>query len=127
ETSSAANVRRIEALTGPAAVELLRERARLLGEVSADLRLRPEDVPAAVNSLSEERRRLERALKDGGGGASAAGQVDVEALAAQADEISGARVLARAVEVPDAKALLDIADRVKGRLGDAAILLGTAT
>jgi alanyl-tRNA synthetase len=127
ETSSAANVRRIEALTGPAAVELLRERTRLLGEVSADLRLRPEDVPAAVNRLSEERSRLERVLKDGGGGASGAGQVDVEALAAQADEISGARVLARAVEVSDAKALLDIADRVKGRLGDAAILLGTAT
>jgi alanyl-tRNA synthetase len=127
ETSSAANVRRIEALTGPAAVELLRDRARLLGEVSADLRLRPEDVPAAVSSMSEERRRLERALKDGGGASSGAGQVDVEALAAQAEEISGAPVLARAVEVSDAKALLDVADRVKGRLGNGAILLGTAT
>ena len=41
-------------------------------------------------------------------------------------EVSGARVLAAAVDAPDAKALLDAADRVKGRLKDAAILLGTA-
>ena len=34
-------------------------------------------------------------------------------------------MLARSVEVPDAKALLEVLDRVKGRLGDAAILLGT--
>ena len=35
-------------------------------------------------------------------------------------------MLAEVVEAPDAKALLDIADRVKGKLGDAAIVLGTA-
>jgi alanyl-tRNA synthetase len=35
-------------------------------------------------------------------------------------------VLAAVVRAPDAKALLDLADRVKGKLGDAAIVLGTA-
>jgi alanyl-tRNA synthetase len=35
-------------------------------------------------------------------------------------------VLATTVEVPDAKALLDIVDRIKGRLADAAVLLGAA-
>jgi alanyl-tRNA synthetase len=52
--------------------------------------------------------------------------VDIEALAAGAQEIAGARVLAASVEVPDAKTLLDVVDRVKGRLDGAAILLGTA-
>jgi alanyl-tRNA synthetase len=126
ETSSAANVRRIEALTGPAAVELLRDRDRLLGEVAADLRTRPEDAPSAVRALSQERKRLEKALKEGPGAAGAGGQVDLAAIAASAEEVAGARVLTATVEVQDAKALLDVVDRLKGRLKDAAILLGTA-
>jgi alanyl-tRNA synthetase len=124
ETSSAANVRRIEAVTGPKAVELLRSHDALLGEIAGALRVRPEEAPAAVASLSEERRRLEKAVKEGRGAAS--GGPDVDALAAGAGEVSGAKVLAAAVEVPDAKALLDLGDRLKGRLGEAAILLGSA-
>ncbi|HET7295665.1 MAG TPA: alanine--tRNA ligase, partial [Gemmatimonadales bacterium] len=48
ETSSAANVRRIEALTGPEAVRLLREHDRLLNEVAQALRTRPDDAPELV-------------------------------------------------------------------------------
>jgi alanyl-tRNA synthetase len=129
ETSSAANVRRIEALTGPGAVELLREHDRLLGEISQELRTRPQDAPQTVAALAKERKRLEKALKQGAAGAGAGadgGGVDVDALAAQAEEVEGAKVLAASVEVPDAKALLDVVDRVKGCLGEAAIMLGAA-
>ncbi len=125
ETSSSSNVRRIEAVTGPAAVDLLREHDRLLGEASAELRARPQELPDAVRALAAERKRLEKALKEGGGRAGE-GDVDVDALAAGAAEVSGATVLAAAVAVPDAKSLLDAVDRLKGRLGDAAILLGKA-
>ncbi|MCW2969225.1 MAG: alanyl-tRNA synthetase [Solirubrobacterales bacterium] len=125
ETSSAANVRRIEALTGPAAVEFLRERDRLLADVAATLRTRPEDAPNAVRALAQDRRRLEKELEDGGA-EGATSQVDVEKLARQAAEVAGAQVLAATVDVSDAKLLLDVADRVKGRLQAAAILLGTA-
>jgi alanyl-tRNA synthetase len=105
ETSSSANVRRIEALTGPGAVELLRAHDRLLRDVSAQLRTRPEDAPAALATLAGERKRLEKELKQGGPRAGAgAGGPDVEALAAQAH--------------------LDVLDRVKGRLAGAAIVLG---
>ena len=45
ETSSSANVRRIEAVTGPVAVDLLRGHDRLLGEIAARLRARPQDTP----------------------------------------------------------------------------------
>jgi alanyl-tRNA synthetase len=128
ETSSAANVRRIEALTGAAAVELLREHDRWLGEIAATLRTRPEGAPEAVREREAERRRLEKALRSGGGAAASGGgaAVDVDALAGQAQEVAGAHVLATAIEVPDAKALLDVLDRVRGRLPEAAILLGTA-
>jgi alanyl-tRNA synthetase len=124
ETSSAANVRRIEALTGPAAVALLREHDRLLRDASATLRTRPEDVAEAVQTLTQERKRLEKALREGG--APGSGAPDIEMLAGQAAELAGATVLATTVEVPDAKALLDVADRLKGKLDGAAILLATA-
>ncbi len=130
ETSSAANVRRIEALTGAAAVELLREHDRWLGEIAATLRTRPEGAPEAVREREAERKRLEKALKSGGpgvGGAGArGGAVDLDALVGRVEEIEGAQVLAGVVEVPDAKALLEVLDRVRGRLPEAAILLGTA-
>jgi alanyl-tRNA synthetase len=126
ETSSAANVRRIEAVTGPEAVALMRERERLLRDVAGTLRVRPEDVPETVRAREQERRQLEKAAKAGSGAPGAAGAVDLEALAGEAVDVGGTPVLAAAVEGTDAKALLDIADRLRGRLGDAAIVLGTA-
>ncbi len=127
ETSSAANVRRIEAVTGPAAVELLRAHDRWLGEIAATLRTRPEGAPEAVREREAERRRLEKELsKIGASGNGPDGGVDVEALAGQAAEAAGARVLTATVEVADPKALPEVVDRLHGRLGDAAIVLGGA-
>jgi alanyl-tRNA synthetase len=126
ETSSSANVRRIEAVTGPVAVELLREHDRQLRDIATQLRTRPEEAAAAVAGLAQERKRLEKALKDGSGQSRLA-ELDVDSLAGQAREVAGASVLAAVVAVPDAKALLVALDRVKARLGDAAILLGSAS
>jgi alanyl-tRNA synthetase len=126
ETSSSANVRRIEAVTGPVAVELLREHDRLLRDIAAQLRTRPEDAPAAVAALSEERRRLEKQMKEGGAPRNGGGSVDLDGLAAAATRADGASVLAATVDVTDAKALLDVLDRLKGRLPQAAIVLGSA-
>src|SRR5262249_4893058 len=124
ETSSAANVRRIEAVTGPVGVALLREHDRLLAEVAGILRSRPEDAPAAARAREAELRRLQLALRQGAAGKTDGG--DVDSRAARAEQIAGTPVLATTVEVPDAKALLELADRVKGKLPDAAIVLGTA-
>ncbi len=124
ETSSSANVRRIEAVTGPVAAELLREHDRLLREMAAQLRTRPEDAPQALETLVAERKRLEKELKKGGTGGAGAAGVDIQTLADGARPTDGALVLAARLEVPDAKALLDVVDRLKGRLQGAAILLG---
>ena len=124
ETSSAANVRRIEALTGSGAGALLRERNRLLGEIAAQLRARPEDALAALRARERERHELERALRDGAG--QTAASVDVAALAATAQPFAGAPVLTAAVEVAGAHALLELLDRLRGRLDGAAIVLGAA-
>ncbi len=123
ETSSAANVRRIEALTGPAAVELLREHDHELEEIAAALRTAPARAAEAVRERETERKKLQTAARREGG----AGAVDVDALIAGAEAIDGAMVLAAEVAAPDAKALLDVADRLKGKLaGDAVLVLGAA-
>jgi alanyl-tRNA synthetase len=126
ETSSAANVRRIEALTGPEAVRLMRHHDDLLKQVAARLRTSPEGAVEAVEARERQRRELERQIKEGPPTTPAAAGEDPAELAARAQEIAGAPVLTAVVHAPDAKALLDLADRVKGKLGDAAIVLGTA-
>ncbi|HUJ60962.1 MAG TPA: alanine--tRNA ligase, partial [Kofleriaceae bacterium] len=123
ETSSAANVRRIEALTGPAAVALLRAGDRALSGAAAALRVPPELVPDAVSQLRGQVRELEHAVRVA---ASGNGAIDLERLVADAVDVAGARVLVQAVSASDGKALLELADRVKSKLGDAAIVLATA-
>ncbi len=123
ETSSAANVRRIEAITGPEAVGFMRARDRELEQAATRLRVPPERVTESVARLSDRVRELEREARRAG---TANGSVDVDALAAQAIDNDGASVLATIVEVADGDALLELADRLKGKLGDAVIVLGRA-
>jgi alanyl-tRNA synthetase len=128
ETSSAANVRRIEAVTGPVAVDLLRKHDDLLGEIAQALRTIPDQALEAVQARERERRELERALarEGGAGGGHGPAHPDIEELASRVADIAGVPVLATLIEAPDAKALLDVVDRLKGRLAEAVIVLGTA-
>jgi alanyl-tRNA synthetase len=120
ETSSAANVRRIEAVTGPVGVHLLREHDRVLGEAAALLRTSPDSVAAAVADREAKRRELEKQLKSG---ASAAVSVSADG----AEEIGGARVLVTQVDIEDPKAMPDAADKLRGQLGDpSVVVLGSA-
>ncbi len=123
EGSSAANVRRIEAVTGPAAIDLLRARDHAAEEAAALLRTTPENLPRSVAEREAERRELEKRLRAGAGANGAAG-VDLDALAGAATGETGARVLTAVVPAGDPGALLALSDRLKGALGDAAIVLG---
>jgi alanyl-tRNA synthetase len=126
ETSSAANVRRIEAVTGPEAVRLLRERDRALSAAAEVLRVTPERVPDTVTELRGRVRELEREMRSGGGSATGPAGVDVDRLAAGALDLDGARVVLAALAAVDGKALLDVADRLRNKLGEAVIVLGSA-
>jgi alanyl-tRNA synthetase len=121
ESSSAANVRRIEALTGPEAVTLLRGHDAILREVAARLRTRPEH---ALEALEARERELAEARvgarEDRGHG------VDVTELVGRVSDVDGVRVLTEAVAGPDEKALLELVDRLKAELGEAAIVIGSA-
>jgi alanyl-tRNA synthetase len=124
ETSSAANVRRIEAVTGPTGVELLRAHDRALTEAGRALRVPPEQVPTATEELRARVRELERAAKRGG--QSGRGAVDLEGLIGQATEVGEARVLTAEVSGVSPQELLGLGDQVRARLGSAAVVLGSA-
>jgi alanyl-tRNA synthetase len=119
ETSSASNVRRIEAVTGPAGIAQFREQTEELRELAALLRVPEREVVPAVRKLTEQ---LKEAQKRPRG----SDRELAESLVERATETAGVRVLTEVVEVPDQKALLELSDRVKQSLGPAAVVLGTA-
>jgi alanyl-tRNA synthetase len=119
ETSSASNVRRIEAVTGPVGIEQFREATGELREIATMLRVPEREVAAAVRKLVESAREASKRPKG-------SDRELAESLIARATETGGVKVLTEVVEVPDQKALLELSDRVKQSLGDAAVVLGTA-
>ena len=120
EGSSAANVRRIEALTGPAAIDWFRERSAALAEVG-ELLGSPRDplvgARRARDRLSEYEHLADEAAKR-----RAADEVD-KLLGDQA-EVNGVKVVVTTSEGADQRSLLDVADRLKSRLGEAAVVIG---
>jgi alanyl-tRNA synthetase len=124
ETSSAANVRRIEAVTGPVAVKIVRDHGHRLGEAAKTLQVTPDGVPAAVAELRVRVKELEKQLKAGGG---AAGGVDEDALVSGAVSLNGASFITTTVDGVAGQELLDLADRLKAKLGDSAIVLGAVS
>jgi alanyl-tRNA synthetase len=84
ETGSQAGVRRIEAITGPAAYRVARDLERRLDQASRLLKTHPEHLAHRIEALLEENRKLERRVEDplrtGGGGKAGAVEtiLDVE-------------------------------------------------
>ena len=109
EGSSASNVRRIEAVTGPAAIDLYRERSDELDRTAAALGGRDDAAAAAER------------------GAEAAGSRAAE-LAAEAEQVDGIGVVVGELgELPDPKSLLGTAHDIKSRVGDAAVVLAATS
>jgi alanyl-tRNA synthetase len=122
ETSSASNVRRIEAVTGPEAVRLFQERTRRLNEIAARLKVPEHEVVNAVERLRERVKELERKPK--GGGPDRGAQ---EQLVAGAEQIGGVPVVVQPVEGLEADGLRELSEAVRQKLGDAAVVLGSAS
>ena len=123
EGSSAANVRRVEALTGPGRDRLVpRAKRRPRGGRRAarvcprPARRRPGAPPSGWRSSSGSRRRSTPRQ--------AAEQADQ--LGDEGEEIAGVRIVVSQGRGRRPGRLLDLADRIKARLGDAAVVLGGA-
>jgi alanyl-tRNA synthetase len=122
EGSSAANVRRVEAITGPAAIDWFRERSDALTEAGAILGS-PRDPLRAAERAAERLKQLEKQASEAqqrGTGEEAA------ELASTAADLGGVKVVTAQRDGVGQRALLNLADQVKAKLGDGAVVLGGA-
>ena len=116
ESAVSSGVRRIEALTGEAARQWLGNRDARLREAAATLKASPDEVPARITALVEERKRLERELADArkalamGGGTAKADEAGPE-------DIDGRKFIGQVVEGLDPKELRSTVDTLKQRVG----------
>jgi alanyl-tRNA synthetase len=115
ESAVSSGVRRIEALTGEAARQWLTDREAKLRQVAATLKSSPDEVPARIAALVDERKRLERELADAkkalamGGGSKSEGSA--------AEQVNGHSFLGQVVEGFDPKGLRAAVDDMKKKLG----------
>jgi len=125
EGSSAANVRRVEAITGPAAIDFFRER-------EAELRQAGELLGNPQDPLAAARRAAER-LKEASAGAEKAQREQLggvaDRLAGEASELPGGdgRMAVAGVDPSlqaNPKQLLDLANRVQSKIAPAVVVLG---
>jgi len=121
ESAVAAGVRRIEAVTGDAALALIAENERRLGEAAAALKVSPAELPDRVAALLEDRRKLERQI------AELQKKLATGGTAAEVEDVNGVKFSPRNLgEVPP-RDMKGIAEAIVKQLGSGvAALVSTA-
>ena len=122
ESGVAAGVRRIEAVTGAAALAWLNSAEDQLKEAATLIKGNRDNLLDKLSAVLERNRQLEKQLEQlQAKAASAAG----DDLSASAVDVKGVKVLAARLDGQDGKALLALVDQLKNKLGRAVILLGS--
>lgn len=120
ENGIASGVRRIEAVTGEAAVNWVKDRDRQLDALAQLLKSSRDEVNAKVEQLLQKSKELEKQLSQlKGKMASQAG----DDLSRQAEDISGVKILVAKLDGADGNTLRETLDQLKNKLGSAAIVL----
>ena len=125
EQGVAAGVRRVVATTGTGVVQYLRETEDRLAQVATAAKATGGDVVAKVEKLVANDKLLEKKLADMQKKLLAGGGSGLDGLLAQARDIDGVKVLAVRTEVTDRGALRELAEQLRDKLGDAAILVAS--
>jgi alanyl-tRNA synthetase len=122
EAGIAAGVRRIEALTGEAAVRWAESNDDLIKDIAGLVRGNREDVREKIEQLLERARKQDKEIQQLKGRLASGQGGD---LASGARDVNGVKVLATRVDGADARALRDAVDQLKNKLKSAVIVLGS--
>ncbi|HTP64395.1 MAG TPA: alanine--tRNA ligase, partial [Geobacteraceae bacterium] len=123
ETGIAAGVRRIEALTGAGALAFIRQMEEEQRAVAALLKAEGGNPLERLERLLARQKELQREVESLQARLNAAASGD---LLAQVVEVRGVKLLAVKVAVEDVKALRDLSDTLKDRIGEGVVVLGAA-
>jgi alanyl-tRNA synthetase len=127
ESAVAAGVRRVEAKTADAARHYLNEAVHGLRDIASLIKASPDDAPARLSALLEERKRLERELTDARkrlamGGGSIGNGADQPVR-----DVAGVKLFARAVQGVEMKDLKSLADEAKKTLGSGVVAIANTS
>jgi len=122
ESGVAAGIRRVEAVTGIAAVDYVQQREAQLLEIAQTLKANPQEVTQKIAQIIDNVRQTEKELNRLKTKLASSQGKD---LAEQAQEVQGVKVLAANVDNADAKTLRDTLDQLKDKLKTCAIVLSS--
>jgi alanyl-tRNA synthetase len=122
ESSVASGVRRIEAVTGSAALEYTQKNSKVLKDTANLLREKPDVVPQRIEKILSHQKSLEKEVEQLKAkiASLSAGEAEVEIKT-----INGVKVMARKVLVDNPAALRDLADRLKDKIKSGIVVLGS--
>lgn len=124
ESSVAAGVRRIEAVTGREAVKYVKREEEELRKAAALLRAGTHEVADRTEKLLKHQRELEKEIETLKGKLASKDSAD---LLNKAKDVNGIKVLSTLVDAPDVKTLRDFGDKLRDRIQSGIILLGSKT
>jgi alanyl-tRNA synthetase len=120
QSAVAAGIRRVEAVSGPGALDYVQQQTTALEGVAEMLKASPMEIGARLNQIMDNVRGLEKELARL---KSRLASSQGDDLAERAVQVGQARVLAAALDGADAKSLRETVDKLKDKLGSAAIVL----
>ncbi|MFT0797814.1 alanine--tRNA ligase [Synechococcus sp. R5-12] len=122
ETGVAAGIRRIEAVAGPAVLEYLNERDRVVRELSAQFKAKPQELPERVAALQAELKAAQKELEEV---RSQLALLQAEGLLAQAVAVGDLKVLVAELGSTTPEALKTAAEHLLHKLAEGAVVLGS--
>jgi alanyl-tRNA synthetase len=124
EEGVAKGVRRLTCVTARQAVVAVQEQQHVLTELTSRFRCRPEELPARLDGLQDELKRLEQQIKKGAS-SDLAGAADQ--LLAAAPEVNGARLVIGEMPTADLEQMRQQVDRLRQKAGSAVVVIGWTT
>ena len=121
ESSVAAGVRRIDALTGEKAIQFIKNEEKTLAELSNLLKAKPDEVVARTSKMLEKQRKLQKEVETL---KSRILSRKSDTLISQARDLKGIKVIATCVEASNQKTLREFADQIKEQLKSGIIIVG---
>ncbi|SJO31078.1 Alanine--tRNA ligase [Clostridioides difficile] len=120
EGGVAAGVRRIEAITGKAVYEYLKERDGIISEVCVNLKSKEDNLIQRISSLLEENKNLSKELHDMKAKMSLQ---SVDSIFDSKVEVNGVNLITNKFEGMDMDTLRETADNLRDKLGSGVVVL----
>lgn len=124
ETGIASGIRRIEAVAGQSVLEYLKVRDTVVKDLGDRFKAKPEELPDRITNLQQELKTTQKQLE---GVKAELAIAKSEQLLTTAETIGEFKLIVAELHDADAESLKTAAERLQQKLGESAVVLGSAT